>query len=222
MYRTHFLSKDLQKLGEYKHYAAILSHLKNKSKTEYYNMQFTCTLVKRKTKGQTSPTKISQNNRTFTQEKDIAELFNNLFVNIGPTLAKEIETDHTDPLQYYIESTPSNSFYLAPVTQAQVFTLFAGLKGHNVSLTSPNKLIKLATKQLSAPFTEIYNKSILSVEFSEIFKISKVTPIFKSGSLSELGNHRPIAVISPFSKVLERLVYDQFTCVLSGKRMSTF
>ena len=40
MYRTHFLSKDLQKIGEYKHYAAILSHLKNKSKTEYYNMQF--------------------------------------------------------------------------------------------------------------------------------------------------------------------------------------
>ena len=38
MYRTHFLSKDLQKTGEYKHYAAILSHLKNKSKTEYYNM----------------------------------------------------------------------------------------------------------------------------------------------------------------------------------------
>ena len=31
MYRTHLLSKDLQKIGEYKHYAAILSHLKNKS-----------------------------------------------------------------------------------------------------------------------------------------------------------------------------------------------
>ena len=40
MYRTHLLSKDLQKIGEYKHYAAILSHLKNKSKTEYYNMQY--------------------------------------------------------------------------------------------------------------------------------------------------------------------------------------
>ena len=40
MYRTHFLSKDLKKIGEYKHYAAILSHLKNKIKTEYYSMQF--------------------------------------------------------------------------------------------------------------------------------------------------------------------------------------
>ena len=55
---------------------------------------------------------------------------------------------------------------------------------------------------------------MLSGEFPEIFKISKVTPIFKSGSLSELGNYRPIAVISPFSKVLERLVYDQLVSYL--------
>ena len=87
-----------------------------------------------------------------------------------------------------------------------MFTLFYGLKENKASLNVPNKLIKLASGQLSAPFTEIYNKSILSGEFPEIFKISKVTPIFKSGSISELGNYRPIAVISPFSKVLERLV----------------
>ena len=131
-------------------------------------------------------------------------------------MVKEIKTDHTDPLQY-IESTPSNSFYLVPVTQTQVLTLFAGLKENKASLIVPNKLIKLVTKQLSAPFTEIYNESILSGEFPEIFKISKVTPIFKSGSLSdrsELGNYRPIAVISPFSKVLERLVYDQLVSYL--------
>ena len=51
-------------------------------------------------------------------------------------------------------------------------------------------------------------------EFPEIFKISKVTPIFKSDSLSELGNYRPIAVISPLSKVLERQVYDQLVSYL--------
>lgn len=171
------------------------------------------TLVKRKTRGQTFPTKITHNNRTYSQEKDIAELFNNFFVNIGPTLAQKIKPDHTDPLQY-IEYTPSNSFYLAPVTLTQAFTLFTGLKENRASLTVANKLIKLAAEQLSAPFTEIYNESISSGEFPEAFKISKVTPIFKSGSVSELGNYRPIAVISPFSKVLERLVYDQLVSYL--------
>ena len=55
---------------------------------------------------------------------------------------------------------------------------------------------------------------MLSGEVPEIFKISKVTPMFKSGSLYELGNYRPIAVISPFSKVMERLVYDQLVSYL--------
>ena len=92
--------------------------------------------------------------------------------------------------------------------------MLARLKENKASLIVPKKLIKIATKQLSAPFTEIYNESILSEEVPEIFKISKVTPIFKSDSLSELGNYRPIAVISPLSKVLERQVYDQLVSYL--------
>ena len=46
------------------------------------------------------------------------------------------------------------------------------------------------------------------------YSVSKATPILKSDSLSELGNYRPIAVISPFSKVLERLVYEQLVSYL--------
>ena len=130
-------------------------------------------------------------------------------MNIGPNLANIIKTDHTDPTQY-ITSIPVNSFYLAPVTQAQVFALFGGLKDNKASLNVPYKLIiKLASEPLSMPFTKIYNESILSGEVPAIFEISKVTPIFKSGSMSELGNYRPIAIISSFSKVLERRVYNQ-------------
>ena len=84
MYRTHFVSKDLQKIGEYKHYAALLSHLKYKSKTEYYNMQFSKykdnlkqtwkligTLVKRKTKGQTFPTRITYNKGVLHKKRTL-------------------------------------------------------------------------------------------------------------------------------------------------------
>ena len=35
-----------------------------------------------------------------------------------------------------------------------------------------------------------------------------------SGIVTELGNYRPIAIIFPFSKLLERLVYDQFMLYL--------
>ena len=226
MYRTHFLSKDTQKASEYKHYANVLTYIKNKSKTDYYSAQFLKykdnlkqtwkligTLVKRKTKGQTRPTRIILNNKTFTQEEDIAELFNNFFVNIGPALAKKITTNNKDPTQY-ITSSPTCSFYLSPITEAQVFALFSSLNENKTSLNIPNKLIKLASEPLSKPFTVIYNESLLTGKVPELFKISKVTPIFKSGIVTELGNYRPIAVISPFSKVLERLVYQQLVSFL--------
>ena len=79
---------------------------------------------------------------------------------------------------------------------------------------APNKLIKLASEPLSKPFTVIYNESILTGKVPELFKISKVTPICKSGAVTKLGNYRPITVISTFSKVLERLVYQQLVSFL--------
>ena len=42
-----------------------------------------------------------------------------------------------------------------------------------------------------------------------MFKISRVTPIYKSGEVTDTGNYRPIATLSSFSKVLERLIYNQ-------------
>ena len=41
----------------------------------------TGTLTERKTKGQTSPSRIIMNNKTFTNKLDIAEQFNKYFIN---------------------------------------------------------------------------------------------------------------------------------------------
>ena len=40
MYRSYFLSKNAQKISEYKRHASILSLLKSKNKKDYYTMQF--------------------------------------------------------------------------------------------------------------------------------------------------------------------------------------
>ena len=40
MYRSYFLSKDAQKISEYKRYSNILSRLKSKNKKDYDTMHF--------------------------------------------------------------------------------------------------------------------------------------------------------------------------------------
>ena len=42
-----------------------------------------------------------------------------------------------------------------------------------------------------------------------ISKIAIVTPIFKEGETDELGNYRPILVISSVARVFEKLIYYQ-------------
>jgi hypothetical protein len=59
---------------------------------------------------------------------------------------------------------------------------------------------------LCKPFVKIYNESISTGIVPEIFKISRFTPVYKSGVTTELGNYTPIAIISSFSRVLERLI----------------
>ena len=223
MYHSHFLSRNPEKIKTYKKYANTLVHIKNKSKTEYYNNQFVRykdnlrstwkvigSIIKRKTKGQSLPTKLVYENKTYTNEADIADIFNTYFTSVGPTLASRIRSNSStkDPT-HYISKSPCHSFILSPVAESQVLNLFTNLDESKAYLNIPNKFIKIASHQLTVPFTKIYNESITTGAIPEIFKISRITPIFKSGDTTEPGNYRPIAIISVFSKVLEKLVYNQ-------------
>lgn len=40
-------------------------------------------------------------------------------------------------------------------------------------------------------------------------KTAKVLPIFKKGDTSNISNYRPISLLSSFSKILERVVYNK-------------
>ncbi len=94
---------------------------------------------------------------TYTKPTDIAEQFNDHFINVGPNLANLIDsTGDNDPLKY-IKCSPVNSFYLSPVDENYIAYLFFNLNERKASLDLPIKLIKLANKELSIPFTFIYN-----------------------------------------------------------------
>ena len=62
------------------------------------------------------------------------------------------------------------------------------------------------------PLTLLINQSLQSGIFSDKLKIAKVVPIFKAGKDnidSYVHNYRPISLLSCFSKIFERIVYNQ-------------
>ena len=59
--------------------------------------------------------------------------------------------------------------------------------------------------------THTFDKSIKEGVFPPELKLAKVVPIFKSDDSSKITNYRSISVLSFFSKVFERVMYNNIT-----------
>ena len=232
MYSTHFHSNNVEKINRYKTYANKLNYIISISKKRYFDHQFQIcknnlkdtwkligSLIKRKRRGEIHPDRLLRNGKMFTTPYDVANQFNTHFINVGPSLANSIpDYTNSDPT-VYIHNSPLSSFVMSTVTESQVSKLFSQLNIHKASLDIPNRLIKIASKQLSVPFTFIFNTSITTGIIPDIFKISRVTPIYKNGNTTDPNNYRPISILSPFSKILEKIVHDQMLLFLEKHKI---
>ena len=105
----------------------------------------------------------------------------------------------------------SCSLTLNFVTRDEVKKLLKKLK--NSRSTSVDELdnysVKLAADYIYEPLHHIITLSVMQNKFPSIWKYTKVIPLHKKDSQLERKNYRPVAILSPLSKVLEKIVYMQ-------------
>ena len=75
----------------------------------------------------------------------------------------------------------------------------------------PNNSLKIAASIVSRSLAKIFNISVKAGVFPANWKPSCMVPIFKNGSKSELGNYRPISMLSAVARVFECLIYTQLS-----------
>ena len=78
----------------------------------------------------------------------------------------------------------------------------------------PLKFIKLTNVIITPELVEIFNKCIVNGVYPNSLKIGQIIPIHKSGPKNLCNNYRPISLLSPFSKIFEKCIYDQLYCYL--------
>ena len=67
------------------------------------------------------------------------------------------------------------------------------------------KSLKITAGVVSPSLACIFNQSILTGIFPCDWKLAKVSPIFKTGSKSDLNNYRPISGIPAVAKIFEKI-----------------
>nr|CAI5859228.1 unnamed protein product [Callosobruchus analis] len=60
------------------------------------------------------------------------------------------------------------------------------------------------------PIADIINECFSTGLIPNKLKISKIIPVHKKGSKDDVSNYRPVALLSVFSKILEKKIYNRF------------
>ena len=207
-YKTNQTFESKQKYIVYRN---ILTSLLRRAKKDYYLFQFNsvCNNVKGtwkvirnvlnvnpKTSG---IPKLVVNEEEIEDKKDICEAFNECFSNIGVNLSHAIP-DMQDTYKDFLDNPNPKTLFLIPVVETDVLDIVSSLKRKK----SPgydgisNDLLKEIIQYIVRPLTHIYNLSIVYGIVPDKMKIAKVVPIFKKGNRTEIGNYRPISLLTVF------------------------
>ena len=144
---------------------------------------------------------------TVENPEIIANKFNNFFTNIGPDLQKHIPTCSEKPSNY-LKHSVTNSMFLSPTTDYEISDIISNLKQTN-SLGYdgiPLHIIKASNSELSHVLSDIINCSMEEGIFPDSLKIAKIIPVYKAGDSKSITNYRPISILSPFSKIFEKII----------------
>ena len=63
---------------------------------------------------------------------------------------------------------------------------------------------------MAPSLTHIINLSITTGIFPDEWKLARASPVYKGGRKNDPNNYRPIFVLPVISKLIERIVFDQF------------
>ena len=124
-----------------------------------------------------------------------------------------------DPTLYIQSDVPETCFF-CPVDAETIHTKLGDLNdsvGANCPIS--NKVLKLLAPAVVRPLSHIVNLSFGTGCFPDRLKISSVTPIFKQGKKDDPGNYRPISVLSPISKVIEKCMKERILNFFEHKNL---
>ncbi len=110
---------------------------------------------------------------------------------------------------------------LNPITYTETYDAILQLKAKSSTdfegLSS--KFIKKIAAVISEPLFYLFKMSFQTGTVPTQLKVAKIIPLLKSGDQTLVDNYRPIALVSTFSKILEKIICNRLTNFLENNNL---
>ena len=153
---------------------------------------------------------ISINGELVSEGRLIANEFGKYFSTVASAKYDEC-FGYNLSLPHTTSKACQESIFCAYLTKDELISIINNLKNkksYGLDGISPVLFKKIAGNLLD-PLLFLINLCLESGKFPDVLKTSIVSPIFKKGDQSDIQNFRPISVVSVFSKIVERVIYNK-------------
>ena len=152
------------------------------------------------------------NNILESKVSKVAEIMNNYFIGKVQTIRNDMVESQEDLTECSRLMRGKNcKLSLGHVTVETVRKLIKSLKsGKSTSVDNLDSFsVKLSADYIAEPVHHIITLSIFQNKFPTNWKYTKIIPLHKKLSTLDPKNYRPVAILSPLSKILEKIMFLQ-------------
>jgi len=152
----------------------------------------------------------NHNEEIITHDLQKAEYFNDFFVNVSEDLTKQLDPLDFSSLNTFITRvtpTRDNTYMNWDLLKNKLIKAANPKKATGPDHVSPRDLSLIGDPVIHS-LLPIFMKSVRDASFPSSWKLSRVNPIFKKGSPTDVNNYRPISLLSIPGKILEDVVCD--------------
>ena len=168
-------------------------------------------IISLKQKSSSCPTSLIDKKTILTDEKEIADHFNSYFSGIAENILKSRKYEGKHSYQEYLKNPLPNSHIFFDCDPPEIECLISALEMSKKSgpYSIPVNVLHLLKSDISIPLSKIFNLSMKTGTHPDCLKLAMVVPIHKKGSKLEVGNYRPISLLSNINKLLEKIVHER-------------
>ena len=205
------VSRQLEK-SKKQHYESYFDEMNSNIKKTWEGIRKIVN-VKKSTKFSISH--LNVNGKIVDEPVDIANNFNNFFVNVGPETDKTVPRIPNQSPNQFLKNRNQFDFIVAHISEEDIIDIIVALPKKSIGPHSiPINFLKIVADIVAIPLCRIINFSFSQGIFPDMLKIAKVIALFKAGSTEEVNNYRPISLLPIFDKIIEKLMHKQLYAFL--------